>query len=118
MNVVLETAKGVGMKFFMLPIFIGFIASLYVGHTSAYAIRSVRVVASEDQLTVKDVVKKIREDDDGAVIMLKQNQGNYYLRRTHSAFDNTLKKLKQSEKAGTPVTVTADKAELNILDVK
>lgn len=106
------------MKLFILPIFIGFLVSIYVGHTSAYAVRSVRVVASEDQVTVKDVVKKVREDDEGVVILLKANSGNYYLRRTHSGFDSALQKLKKSEKSGTAVTLTADKAELNIIDVK
>lgn len=77
----------------------------------------VRIIASEERTEVSDVVKKIREDDEGIVVLFTKHQGSYYLRRTTEEFDAYRKKLDDSLKSKKPVSVTADQ-ELNIVEVK
>ncbi len=78
-----------------------------------------RAPASADQrTTVNDVVKKMRDDDEGIVILFVKTPGTYYLRRDVAEFDAYRKKLDESMKEKKPVSVTADSAQLNILEVK
>lgn len=77
----------------------------------------VRIIASEEKTEVNDIVKKIREDDEGIVVLFTKHQGSYYLRRTTEEFDVFRKKLDDSLKSKKPVSVTADH-ELNIVEVK
>ncbi|MDG0815269.1 hypothetical protein [Bdellovibrio svalbardensis] len=67
---------------------------------------------------VYDVVKKVREDDDGVVILFEKNTGSYYLRRDLPEFDVCKKKLQESLSGKKPVSVTVDSSQLNILEVK
>ena len=77
-----------------------------------------RVVAEAPSKTLKDTVKKIREDDEGVVVLFVKTTGSYYLRRTTANFDALKKKLDESLKSKAEISVTYDSAELNILEVK
>lgn len=77
-----------------------------------------RVIASVESKSLKDTVKKIREDDEGVVVLFVKATGSYYLRRTNANFDAIKKKLDESLKAKAAISVTYDSAELNILEVK
>lgn len=71
-----------------------------------------------DRTVVSDVVKKIREDDDGVVVLFTKNPGSYYLRRELAEFPASRKKLEESLSAKKPVSVTVEPTQLNILEVK
>ncbi len=86
--------------------------------TEAQAKAKGRGPASETQSTLSDTVKKVREDDEGIVILFTKNAGSYYLRRDVTGFDSSKKKLEESLKSKKPVSVTVEPAQLNILEVK
>ena len=65
-----------------------------------------------------DIVKKVREDDEGLVVLFNTNSGSFYLRRDLSAFMNLKSKLEASMKNKKPVSVTIEPVQLNILEVK
>lgn len=90
------------MKFIMA-------AFLLFGSVSAFA---------QDKSVISDIVKKVREDDEGVVILFTKNPGSYYLRREISEFDASKKKLEESLASKKPVSVTVDPSQLNILEVK
>lgn len=102
------------MKWLLVAAFLAS-AGLYAGTAEARV--PVRIIASEERTEVTDVVKKIREDDEGIVVLFTKHQGSYYLRRTTEEFDAYRKKLDDSLKSKKPVSVTADQ-ELNIVEVK
>ena len=65
-----------------------------------------------------DSVKKVRDDDDGAVAFFTKTQGAYYLKRVHPKYMAFKVQLEESLKNKAAITVTYDSVELNILDVK
>lgn len=73
--------------------------------------------AASDKATISDVVVKMRDDDEGVVVLFSKNTGSYYLKLATANFDNLRKKLDQSLKEKKAITVTAD-SSLNILEVK
>lgn len=77
-----------------------------------------RKPASEDRNSITDVVKKVRDDDEGVNILFVKSSGSYYLRRDVADFDSSKKKLDDSLKTKKPVSVTVDPVQLNILEVK
>ena len=77
-----------------------------------------REVASQGKATLTDTIKKIRDDDEGTVVLFNSNSGSYYLRRDVADFDALKKKLEEAFKNKKPVSVTFDAAQLNILEVK
>lgn len=77
-----------------------------------------RTVANAEKSTFTDTVKKIRDDDEGSVILFNSNAGSYYLRRDVADFEVLKKKLDEAFKNKKPVSVTFDSAQLNILEVK
>lgn len=66
---------------------------------------------------ILDTVKKIREDDEGLVILFAKNAGSYYLKRNVAEFDRLRKKLEESMNGKKIVNVSAD-SSLYILEVK
>lgn len=86
------------------------------GALAAEAKPTVRVIAN-DNAPIQDSVKKIREDDEGLVILFTKAIGSFYLRRTVEEFDAYRKVLETSLKDKKPVSVTVD-SQLNILEVK
>lgn len=80
---------------------------------------ALRKVASEEvSKTISDVVKKIREDDEGLVVLFEKNAGSYYLQRANENFARAQASLQKSLKDKKPVSVTVEVADLNILEVK
>lgn len=77
-----------------------------------------RQVASQGKSNFTDTIKKIRDDDEGIVVLFEKNAGSYYLRRDVADFAGQKKKLEDAFKAKKPVSVTFDSEELNILEVK
>lgn len=75
-------------------------------------------VLAEERNVVSDVVKKLREDDEGLVVLFNKASGSYYLRREMSDFAGGKKKLEESLASKKPVSVTVEPAQLNILEVK
>ncbi|KYG68586.1 hypothetical protein AZI87_04930 [Bdellovibrio bacteriovorus] len=73
---------------------------------------------AEEHRSLEDTIKKIREDDEGIVVLFAKNPGSYYLRRDVENFDGLRKKLEEAFKAKKPVSVTFDAVQLNILEVK
>jgi len=92
------------------------ISSIFVVQASE-AKAPVRKTAAE-QSSISDTVKKVREDDDGIVILFEKTAGSYYLRRDVAEFDACKKKLQDSLSSKKPVSVTVDSSQLNILEVK
>lgn len=78
---------------------------------------NVSSLASESKV-ISDVVKKVREDDEGVVVLFSANSGSYYLRREVSNFASFRKILEESLKSKKPVSVTVEPSQLNILEVK
>ncbi|WII72485.1 hypothetical protein QJS83_01205 [Bdellovibrio sp. 22V] len=74
--------------------------------------------SAEQRATVTDVVKKLREDDEGIVVLFVKTPGSHYLRRDVAAFDDYRKKLEASLSGKKPVSVTIESSQLNILEVK
>lgn len=74
--------------------------------------------SAEERSTISDVVKKLRDDDEGVVVNFEKASGSYYLRRDAAGFDGIKKKLEQSMTSKKPVSVTVESSQLNILDVK
>ena len=72
----------------------------------------------EQRTTITDTVKKMRDDDDGLVVLFVKEKGSYYLRRDVADFDGIRKKLETSLNEKKPVSVTAEATQLNILEVK
>lgn len=89
-----------------------------VNHAEAGSPVKKRQVASQAKSTFTDTIKKIRDDDEGSVVLFNANAGSYYLRRDVADFEATKKKLNDAFKANKPVSVTFDSAQLNILEVK
>lgn len=77
-----------------------------------------RQISSSSKSTFSDTVKKIRDDDEGIVVLFNSNSGSYYLRRDVADFEASKKKLEEAFKSKKPVSVTFDGTELNILEVK
>lgn len=75
-------------------------------------------VHAEERTVVSDVVKKVREDDEGLVVLFTKTAGSYYLRRELAEFAAGRKKLEDSLSSKKPVSVTVEPAQLNILEVK
>lgn len=73
---------------------------------------------AQDKSVISDIVKKIREDDEGVVILFTKNTGSYYLRREIAEFAANKKKLEDSLASKKPVSVTVESSQLNILEVK
>lgn len=86
-------------------------------YTTAEAKKPTRGIAAASS-SISDVVKKVREDDEGVVVMFEKTTGSYYLRRDVAEFDALKGKLQDSMKSKKPVSVTVDSAQLNILEVK
>lgn len=84
-------------------------AFLLLGSVTAFA---------EDKSVISDIVKKVREDDEGVVILFTKNSGSYYLRREIAEFAVSKKKLEDSLASKKPVSVTVEPSQLNILEVK
>lgn len=103
------------MKWFLLA---AIFAPAFVGWNVATAHPAIRVIASEEKTTIQDTVKKIREDDEGMMVLFVKAQGSYYLRRSAPEFDSSYKKLQDSLKLKKPVSVTAEQGSLNIVEVK
>ncbi|MEK2646915.1 hypothetical protein [Bdellovibrio sp. BCCA] len=91
-----------------------------MGMNSAEAHSKARKPASAEQqrTSVNDVVKKLREDDEGLVVLFVKTSGSYYLRRDVAEFDAYKKKLEESLNGKKPVSVTVEATQLNILEVK
>lgn len=79
---------------------------------------SLNGVKAEERTVISDVVKKIREDDEGVVVLFSKNLGSYYLRREIESFSPLKKKLEDSLNTKKPVSVTVESTQLNILEVK
>ncbi len=79
--------------------------------------KKTRSIASEST-TFTDTIKKIRDDDEGVVVLFNKTTGSYYLRRDVADFEGLKKKLDDAFTAKKPVSVTFDAAQLNILEVK
>lgn len=79
-------------------------------------IKSREVASGSSKFT--DTIKKIRDDDEGVVVLFNSNSGSYYLRRDVADFELLKKKLDEALKSKKPVSVTFDAAQLNILEVK
>jgi biopolymer transport protein ExbD len=78
-----------------------------------------RVPASEaKKATIQDQVEKMRDDDDGIVVLFAKAKGNHYLRRDVANFENLRLALQKSLKEKKPVSVIVDSNTLNIVDVK
>lgn len=92
------------------------------GLAQAHSLASRRLAstasAASAATTVSDVVKKLRPDDEGLVVLLEKNKGSYYLRRDVEAFDTYRKLLEEGLKSKKPVSVTFEPTQLNILEVK
>lgn len=73
---------------------------------------------AESKTILSDTVKKVREDDEGVVVLFTKNSGSYYLRRDNVEFVVQKKKLEDSLSAKKPVSVTVEPTQLNILEVK
>ena len=84
-------------------------AFLLLGSVTAFA---------EDKSVISDIVKKVREDDEGVVVLFTKNSGSYYLRREVAEFSVSKKKLEDSLASKKPVSVTVEPSQLNILEVK
>lgn len=89
-----------------------------MGIYSVESLAKSRKPTAEARSVISDVVKKIREDDEGVVILFVKNAGSYYLRRDVAEFDSCKKKLEESLSAKKPVSVTVEPTQLNILEVK
>ncbi len=94
-----------------------FLVSSFAVAQPAFAKTLSRKTAA-DQSAISDTVKKVREDDDGIVILFEKTAGSYYLRRDVPDFDAYKKKLQDSLSSKKPVSVTVDATQLNILEVK
>lgn len=106
------------MKWILVALMMG-ATTLGVGSAAEAVLKKTRTPASADQRSeVSDVVKKIREDDEGLVILFNKNAGSYYLRRDVAEFDVYRKKLEESLVGKKPVSVTYEPSQLNILEVK
>lgn len=73
--------------------------------------------AAAQSSTISDVVKKMRADEEGIVILFTKNAGSYYLKNGVADFDSLRKKLEDSLNGKKTVSVKAD-SSLNILEVK
>lgn len=92
-------------------------SAVTVSVTTAEAGLKIRKTSSEDS-KLTDTVKKIRDDDEGVVILFVKTAGTYYLRRDVAEFDDLRKKLETSLNSKKPVSVTFEPNQLNILEVK
>ncbi|KHD88705.1 MAG: hypothetical protein OM95_07855 [Bdellovibrio sp. ArHS] len=100
-------------------LFAALLATTTVGVNPALARSASRQPANaEEHRSFEDNIKKIREDDEGIVVLFVKNPGSYYLRRDVENFDGLRKKLDEAFKAKKPVSVTFDAVQLNILEVK
>ena len=102
----------------VLVLFCALVSFLAVNVAQAGLAVKNRQVASQGKSTFTDTIKKVRDDDEGVVILFNANAGSYYLRRDVADFDAIKKKLNDAFKANQPVSVTFDSAQLNILEVK
>lgn len=77
-----------------------------------------KAASATEKNSFTDTIKKIRDDDEGVVVMFNKEPGSYYLRRDIADFDALREKIEEAFKAKKPVSVTFDGAQLNILEVK
>lgn len=68
--------------------------------------------------TVKEAVLKMRDDDEGVVVLFVKAKGNHYLRREMPNFDKLREALQNSMNEKKPVSVIVESETLNIVDVK
>lgn len=71
-------------------------------------------VAQSAAPTITDTVVRIKEDDDGKIIMLKKAPQAYYLTYSTPGFDSVLSALTKSQTQKAAVKITTD-SKLNIL---
>lgn len=100
--------------FLMLAIFVSMSCSFNIANAKEASAKA----SAESRNSVNDVVQKIREDDEGLVVLFAKASGSYYLRRDVAQFDVYRKKLEVSKQSKKPVSVTAEPTQLNILEVK
>lgn len=107
------------MKTLLVAIFLAAFALISISPAQAgLSIKGKRATASEGQNSFTDTIKKLRDDDEGLVVLFSKNTGSYYLRRDVADFEGQKKKLEEAFKAKKPVSVTFDADQLNILEVK
>lgn len=92
------------IKYFLFSI--SFMAIFLVGVSDA--------LAQNSMSTITDTVVRIKEDDDGKIIMLKKAPQIYYLTYSTPGFDSALLVLTKSQDQKSTVKITAD-SKLNIL---
>ena len=92
------------MKYFLFAISI--LVILLVGVSDA--------LAQASTPTLTDTVVRIKEDDDGKIIMLKNASQVYYLTYSTPGFDSVLSTLTKSQSQKSAVKITTD-SKLNIL---
>ncbi len=73
--------------------------------------------SSKSSNTIIDSVVKIKEDDEGKLILLNQNKKVLYLKNDQKNYDNILIEVSNSLKFNSPVKFKTD-ANLNVIDVK
>lgn len=71
-------------------------------------------LAQSTATTITDTVVRIKEDDDGKIIMFKKAPQAFYLTYSTPEFDAVLSKLSKSHTQKSAVKVTTD-SKLNIL---
>lgn len=89
-----------------------FILSIYFT-ISAFA----QSTASNTGSTIIDTVTKIKEDDEGKLILLNQNKKVLYLKNEQKNYDILVNEISNSLKFNTPLKFKTD-ANLNIIDAK
>lgn len=73
--------------------------------------------ASNSGSTIIDTVTKIKEDDEGKLILLNQNKKVLYLKNEQKNYDILVNEISNSLKFNTPLKFKTD-ANLNIIDAK
>lgn len=73
--------------------------------------------SSKSSNTIIDSVIKIKEDDDGKLILLNQNKKVLYLKNDQKNYDNILIEVSNSLKFNSPVKFKTD-ANLNVIEAK
>lgn len=95
------------------------ISALAFSSMPAVAGKYERMMASDSGTkSLEDTVKKLRDDDEGVVVLFVNTKGNYYLRRESNDFDADHEKLKASLNEKKPVSVIVETDSLNIVEVK
>jgi hypothetical protein len=73
--------------------------------------------SSKSSNIIIDSVIKIKEDDDGKLILLNQNKKVLYLKNDQKNYDNILIEVSNSLKFNSPVKFKTD-ANLNVIEAK